>query len=273
MKVVKAVYFSPTGGTEKVVRAIAEKVAATLNLPCAQEDFTLPSRRENPLVFEKGDIVVLGTPVYAGRVPNVLLKYLQSMQGAGATGLPVAVFGNRNYDDALIELRDLMEKVGIRTVAAAAFSAEHAFSKVLGAHRPDEQDLREAENFACLAAEKITACGGNLPQTPVAVEGTPFPYRGYYQPRDRYGASINILKVKPLVNSRCTNCKTCADVCPMGSISRENVREYTGICIKCGACIKKCPRQARYYDDAGYLYHQHKLEDLYAFRTEPSLFL
>ena len=274
MKTVRAVYFSATGTTRRVVCAIADKLAGQLGLPCVQVDFTLPAARTEPLVFGSGDIVVLGTPVYAGRVPNVLLKYLQTMHGVGAVGVPVTVFGNRNYDDALIELRDLMENAGIRTIAAAAFVGEHAFSRVLGACRPDAEDLAEAERFALSVAEKIAAMGQNgLPKSPVPVEGTPFPYRGYYQPRDRHGAAINILKVKPVVNDRCTDCKRCADLCPMGSISRENVREYTGICIKCGACIKGCPENARYYEDAGYLYHQHELEELYARRAEPSLFL
>ena len=274
MKTVRAVYFSATGTTRRVVCAIAEKLAETLGLPYVQVDFTLPAARVEPLVFGSEDIVVLGTPVYAGRVPNVLLKYLQTMRGAGAVGIPVTVFGNRHYDDALIELRDLMENAGIRTVAAAAFVGEHAFSRVLGACRPDAEDLAVAERFALSVAEKIAAIRQNgLPNSPVQVEGTPFPYRGYYQPHDRHGVAINILKVKPSVNERCTNCKRCAELCPMGSISRENVREYTGICIKCGACIKGCPENARHYEDQGYLYHQHELEALYTRRAEPVLFL
>lgn len=274
MKTVRAVYFSATGTTRRVVCAIAEKLAGQLGLPCVQMDFTLPSARVNPLVFDSGDLVVLGIPVYAGRVPNVLLKYLQTMRGAGAAGIPVTVFGNRNYDDALIELRDFMENAGIRTVAAAAFVGEHAFSRVLGACRPDAEDLAMAERFALSVAEKISGISkSGLPESPVFVEGTPFPYRGYYQPRDRHGVAINILKVKPLVNKKCTDCKRCAELCPMGSISRENVREYTGICIKCGACIKGCPQNARYYEDQGYLYHQHELEEIYARRAEPTLFL
>lgn len=274
MKTVRAVYFSATGTTRRVVCAIAEKLAGQLGLPCVQMDFTLPSARVNPLVFDSGDLVVLGIPVYAGRVPNVLLKYLQTMRGAGAAGIPVTVFGNRNYDDALIELRDFMENAGIRTVAAAAFVGEHAFSRVLGACRPDAEDLAVAERFALSVVEKISGISNSgLPESPVFVEGTPFPYRGYYQPRDRHGVAINILKVKPLVNEKCTDCKRCAELCPMGSISRENVREYTGICIKCGACIKGCPQNARYYEDQGYLYHQHELEEIYARRAEPTLFL
>ncbi|MDE7101420.1 MAG: ferredoxin, partial [Bacteroidales bacterium] len=137
MKTVRAVYFSATGTTRRVVCAIAEKLSEKLGLPYVQMDFTLPAARVEPLVFGSGDIVVLGTPVYAGRVPNVLLKYLQTLRGAEAVGVPVTVFGNRHYDDALIELRDLMENAGIRTVAAAAFVGEQAFSRVLVAGRPD----------------------------------------------------------------------------------------------------------------------------------------
>ena len=108
---------------------------------------------------------------------------------------------------------------------------------------------------------------------PVPVNGTPKPYRGYYQPRDRRGNPINILKVKPLTKDTCTNCLLCAKICPMGSISFDNVREYTGICIKCGACVKQCPAGAKYYDDEGYLYHRRELEEGFKRRAEPALFL
>jgi ferredoxin len=59
----------------------------------------------------------------------------------------------------------------------------------------------------------------------------------------------------------------------MGSISFDNVREYTGICIRCGACVKKCPQQARYYDDPEYLYHKRELEETLTRRAEPELFV
>ncbi len=274
MKKVKAVYFSPTDTTGKVVCRIASRWAELLGLSCGQVDFTLPSGRVRPLVFAADELVVLGTPVYAGRVPNVLLKYLQTMRAEQTMGVPVVVYGNRNYDDALMELRDLMENAGIRTIGAAAFIGEHAFSRVLAAQRPDSEDMAKMDAFAMRLAQKTASLKENgLPSDPVAVKGEPFPYRGYYQPRDRYGLAVNILKVKPLVNEKCTDCKRCAEVCPMGSIMRGNVREYSGICIKCGACIKKCPEGARYYLDEGYLYHQHELEVMYARRAEPESFL
>lgn len=272
-KKVWAVYFSATDTTKKIVLTIADEAARLLGAEREDYDFTLPRMRENGFAAGKDDLVIFGTPVYAGRVPNVLLKYLATIQGNGALAVPVVLFGNRNFDDGLIELRDILENTGFHTVAAAAFVGEHSFSKTLAAGRPDADDMKEALAFAGKVAEKVKGLPEGEAPAPVEVEGVPHPYRGYYQPRDRKGVSIDIRKVKSLVSDACDDCKICADVCPMGSISRENVREYTGICIKCGACIKKCPKQARYYEDEGYLYHQHELEEGYTRRAAISLFL
>ena len=272
-KKVCAVYFSATDTTKKTVLTIADEAARLLGAEREDYDFTLPGMRENGFAAGKDDLVIFGTPVYAGRVPNVLLKYLATIQGNGALAVPVVLFGNRNFDDGLIELRDILENTGFHTVAAAAFVGEHSFSKALAAGRPDADDMKEALAFAGKVAEKVKGLPEGEVPAPVEVEGVPHPYRGYYQPRDRKGVSIDIRKVKSLVSDACDDCKICADVCPMGSISHENVREYTGICIKCGACIKKCPKQARYYEDEGYLYHQHELEEGYTRRAAISLFL
>lgn len=267
---VKAVFFSATGTTEKIVKRIAETAAQQLNLPLESVDFTLPQSRTQPLEFCEQELVIFGTPVYAGRVPNVLLKFLATMQGNGAPCVPVVLFGNRNYDDALIELRDILQKTGFHPIAAAAFVGEHSFSRILAAGRPDAHDLSDADRFARQVAERVNS-DEELPL--IAVKGVPHPYRGYYQPRDRAGTPVDIRKVKPQTGPSCNDCKLCAEICPMGSISFENVREYTGICIKCGACIKKCPQGAKYYTDEGYLYHQHELEEGYSRRAQPELFL
>lgn len=267
---VKAVYFSATGTTEKVAKQIAQTTANILQVPCETVDFTLPKSRMQPLVFDGNDLVILGTPVYAGRVPNVLLKFLDTLQGNGAMAVPIVLFGNRDYDDALIELRDILHKTGFHPIAAAAFVAEHSFSRILAMGRPDAEDLSLAEHFAKQVAEKVRSGAAH---TLIPVKGIQYPYRGYYQPRDRKGTPVDIRKVKPLTGPTCNDCKLCAQICPMGSISHENVREYIGICIKCGACIKKCPQGAKYYTDEGYLYHQHELEDGLTRRAQPELFL
>lgn len=269
---VYAVYFSATDTTKKVVTTIAGYLAKRLGVRYETRDFTLPEARKTPLQFRPEDLIVFGTPVYAGRVPNVLLKYLATMEGNGALAVPIVVYGNRHYDDALIEARDLLEKARFHTIAAGAFIGEHSFSRILAKGRPDASDLELARDFARKVSESVVRLPDAALMEPVPVPGTPYPYRGYYQPRDRKGNPVDIRKVKPLTNDSCNGCKLCAKVCPMGSINPDNVREYVGICIKCGACIKKCPQHAKYYDDAGYLYHQHELEEGYPRRAEPALF-
>ena len=270
-----AMYFSPTGTTKKVVSELAKTIAENLNPDAAGNttglntvDFTLPEIRLKPASFSENEILILGVPVYAGRVPNILLKYLAGVTGSGTIAIPVVLYGNRNYDDALIELRDILDSNGFKVIAAGAFVGEHSFSKTLAQNRPDAEDMSAARQFALQIVEKLKS--PNL-QT-IDVYGNR-PYRKYYMPRDREGNPVDIRKVTPKTNSDCINCKLCVSVCPMGSINLDDPSKLEGICIKCGACIKQCPVQAKYYDDADYLRHKQELEIEFAERREPDLFI
>ena len=267
-----AVYFSGTGTTRRTVERIAGGIASRLNLPAESVDFSRPAVRQETLRFGEKDLVVFGTPVYAGRVPNVLLPFLRErIVGGGALAVPVVLFGNRNYDDALIELRNILAADGMHPIAAGAFVGEHSFSRVLGADRPNAEDEALMDEFAA----RVAALAAGLDAAPVksvAVRGQE-PLRPYYTPRDRAGNPINILKVKPKTDlSRCGGCGLCADLCPMGSIDPADVSAVRGICIKCCACVKGCPTGAKFFDDAGYLYHQHELEAQYARPAENEVF-
>ena len=272
--------FSPTGTTAKVVSVLSDTLSAKLDCPEVTFDFTRPASRQSFPVLTPDDLVIFGMPTYAGRLPNLMLKYLDTIQGNGALAVPVVTFGNRNFDNSLIELRDILEDKGFRTIAAAACSCEHSFSYKLGAGRPDPEDLNEISEFAGRILSKLAESDSqNHPDAvhiPVSVPGVPADqnHGGYYQPRDRHGNSIDIRKVKPLTDmEKCTQCGFCAEICPMGAIDPQDVSSVPGICIKCGACTKKCPAEAKYYDDPGYLYHKTELEEMYARRAENAFFL
>jgi len=266
--------FSPTGTTERVVSALASALSAKYSAADVfTYDFTLPSARESFPQLTSEDLVVFGMPTYAGRLPNLMVPYLkESAQGNGALAVPVVTFGNRNFDNSLIELRDILEDHSFHTIAAAACSCEHSFSYKLGAGRPDEADLAEIREFAGRIASKLVEIENQhtAVSAPVQVPGIPADqnHGGYYQPRDRHGIFIDIRKVKPLTDrTKCTDCGLCTEVCPMGAIDPADVSKVPGICIKCGACEKKCPEGAKYYDDPGYLYHKTELEEMYARRA------
>ena len=186
---VHAVWFSGTGTTEKTVRRIARRLADKLGSRYAEYSYTLPQSRQHSLTIPAGDLAVVGCPTYAGRVPNLLMPYLRDMvRGAGALAIPVVLFGNRNYDDSLMELDKLLTADGFTCVAGAAFVGEHSFSRTLGAGRPNVQDEAEMDAFADRVAAKLAA--GDT--TPAAVGGCD-PIRPYYTPRARQGSAAIVL--------------------------------------------------------------------------------
>lgn len=270
-KKIHTLYFSATGTTEKVVTEIANKISASWDQEAGVHhvNFTLPEARKNPISFADEDLVVVGVPVFAGRVPNVLLKYLNTIKGNGALAVSVVVYGNRNYDDALIELKDILESDGFKVVAGGAFIGEHSFSDTLAKNRPDEQDMVVVHRFAGQIYQKIAPW--DEIQT-VVVNGNR-PYRDYYKPKDQDGNPFDFRKIIPKTSDDCIDCKLCASVCPMGSIHAEEVSEIIGICIKCCACIKQCPVGAKYFDDERYLRHKEEIETTFASRREPEFFL
>ena len=271
IKTVWAVFFSGTGTTEKVTTNIAKTMAQALNADYRTFSFNLPKAREDELTFTSEDLVVLGTPVYAGRVPNLLLPYLQEkVKGNGTLGIPVVLYGNRNFDDGLMELKNVMVANGFHPVAAAAVVGEPSFSRILGAGRPDAEDMALVSELAEKAIEKVQALDA-APAEAVAVAGCD-PIRPYYTPRDRHGEPIrDFLKAKPETDAdKCVKCGLCARLCPMGSIDPADFSNVVGKCIKCCACVKKCPMGAKYFSHEGYLYHQHELEDQFAGRRAPT---
>ena len=265
-------YFSATDTTKKIVTGIASKISESIDrqMNIKDIDFTLPGARKEPISFTDQDLVVVGLPVYAGRVPNVLLKYLNTIKGNGALAVAVVVYGNRDYDDALIELKDILESHNFTVIAAGAFVGEHSFSKTLGANRPDERDMVILNDFANQIYSKLQA---QDTFRKIDVKGNK-PYKKYYVPKDENGEPVKDFRmITPNTNDDCIDCKLCAEVCPMGSINFDDVSQIDGICIKCCACIKKCPAQAKFFDDLNFLRHKHELELAFDRRSEPEIFI
>lgn len=269
---VSAFYFSATGTTKKITERLALEISAKGGqYPLDIIDITLPEARKKQYSFSAGDIVIVGVPVIAGRVPNVLLKFLNTVRGNSATAVAIVLYGNRNYDDALKELCDILEEDGFVVAAGCAFIGEHSFSDILAKSRPDEEDLKTADDFAAKIAAVINSTSVIHMTNDSGVKEKI--YRDYYKPRDREGNPVDFRKIVPKTGDACTDCKICAEVCPMGSIVYEDVSRLNGICIKCCACIKKCPAQAKYFDDENFIKHKRELEEENEARKLPELFL
>ena len=143
MNELKLVYFSPTGTTRKVIM----EAARSIDLKSTSHDFSVYKEKKPVLKFAENDFALFGIPVYYGRVPALFTEYLKGITGNGTPAALIATYGCRDYEDALLELKDIVEKNGFKVIAAAAFPAEHSLDPTIGARRPNKADLKTIAEY------------------------------------------------------------------------------------------------------------------------------
>ena len=232
----KLVYFSPTKTTESVLEGIAQGVEVEtvehLNL-------TPPDARTRAISEMHGELAIVGTPVYGGRIPFDAAQRLRRLKGNDTPAVVVAVYGNREYEDTLLELSDLVTEAGFIPVAGGAFIGEHSFDSEempIASGRPDDQDLKKATEFGKAIREKMqgTAAPDEMPSLKVPGD---FPYKKW----SKWPG------VAPTTReATCIRCEACISVCPTAAITmNETLITDTEACIVCCACTRACPTGAR----------------------------
>jgi ferredoxin len=264
MKSVRLIYFSPTGTTRTVLQAIADGIA-----PQAVEhlDITLIANRAGRVMQPDGALTLIGVPVYTGRVPIQAAKALRSIKATGAPAVIVVVYANRAYEDALLELKQIVDRNGFVTIAAAAFIGEHSFSTStipLASGRPDEEDRENARIFGKRVRERIERMNLTADaRLRLEVPGN-FPYRKRMSLRAAPGT----------MQALCLYCGRCGEVCPQNAItmSGNRLRTRRDRCILCCACVKACPTGARQINNKKISQVIEKLISWCRDRKEPEFF-
>lgn len=222
--------FSPTGGTKKVSEILAEGLAdgaeqgTWIDLTDRTADFSA-------CAFQREDAVVIAVPSYGGRVPVVAAERIRQVKGNGAQCVLLCVYGNRAYEDTLVELSDTAEEAGFRPVAAVAAVAEHSILRQYAAGRPDKGDEEQLKDFAEKIGARLKEEGEKaLPAIP-----------GNRPYKKASGAGM-----VPKAGEDCTACGSCRRSCPVGAIPQEDPRTADAAkCISCMRCLSVCPRSAR----------------------------
>jgi len=229
------VYFSARGTT----KACADCVAENLKQETAAYNWLYPTDRV-ALELGETDVLLFSMPVYAGVIPYFCAELTALLHGNGTPAIICAVYGNRHYDHALLQMQDLLSACGFRVMAAGAFVAAHSIFPKAAAGRPDAEDRKAMAEFgsACAARLANGFDGGTL-----VLPGDPA-----YDP-----AVFKRAHFQPAPDESCVGCGVCADLCPRGAIDREDVRKVEADrCLSCGACVEACPTGARNYRGDAY---------------------
>lgn len=219
MKTYKII-FSPTGGTAKVADAVTKNWTDVETIDLTGSIFKTS--------LEGDACALIAMPSFGGLAPQLALDRLAKIDANHAKCVIVAVYGNRAYEDTLIQMKDYAEKAGFEVMAAVSAVAEHSIIHAFAAGRPDKKDCVQLCGFGDQVLEKAKSGSGNID-----VPGN--------RPYKKAGAGM-----VPKAGKACTGCGLCAEKCPAGAISAANPRMTDKKkCIGCMRCVSVCPAEAR----------------------------
>ncbi len=253
---ITTVFYSPTKTSGKVAKAISFGTGVE---QYEEIDLTFDNSTE-PIII-KDSIVVISAPVYSGRIAPVALERIKRLQGINSPAIIAAVYGNRDYDDALVELYDAVVENGFTVLSAGAFIGEHSFSREgmpIAQNRPDADDLSIAERFGSDSLAKLRS--------------TVIPEKLHIKGNRPYCIPDPLPTIAPVCGDWCQADGMCIDVCSTEAIYFDDdgkISTDAAKCTLCCACVKACPNSARIFDTP----FTKMLHDLCKERREPEIFL
>lgn len=218
------IYLSPTGGTKRVADFVSKQFENTQSI-----DISLPIESYQ---FNKSDLCIISVPSFAGRVPAIAVERLQQIKGNNTPVVLIVTYGNRAYDDTLIELKDIMENQGFKCIGAMAIVTQHAIVNQYGKGKPTQEDLNEIKDFTKVIKQRLHQ------SALINVPGNR-PYK------DAHPSAMH-----PQTSNQCIQCGLCARKCPTQAISIDDSKnaDYDK-CISCMRCVSICPVHAKACDE------------------------
>lgn len=245
------IYFSATDTTRKYVKAFSEALCRPIDINInLADDLSI----EMPEISQN-DIVVVASPVYGGRIPHQVSSKLKELTGRYAKAVAMVVYGNRDYDDALLELTDILKEANFDILGAGAFIGQHSIFPKVAASRPDDQDIAQLNYFAGECKRIMQTDTEGCPD----VKGK--------RPYKKAGG----VPLHPSGDSeKCNRCGKCVAYCPVKAISSETPCLTDGSrCVSCGRCIKICPKHTRRYSGIKYKLIEAIFTGAFSKRKEP----
>ncbi len=243
------IYFSATNNSKKVVNEFSNRFNII-------KEYNLADKLSIDIKFKEEDITVFGVPSFGGRVPNIALDRLKDIDGNNSLAVLIVTYGNRDYEDTLIELFDFLKERHFRIIALISFVCRHSIINEFARFRPNTKDLNELDYFSQKVIAKIRNNNFSEPSVPGKR-----PYK-----------ELKVAKLEILVNDNCNKCNYCETICLTNAIiSYKNIDKNK--CISCMRCVNACPNNARYVETKVKENLKNKIKDDCLIEKENELFI
>lgn len=251
---IREIVFSCAGTTKKVADAIASEFGGEVeSINLTSQDFAVLE------ISGEDNIFLFAVPVWGGRVPALAMDRLREIKGNGRNAIAVVVYGNRDYDDALLELCDTLSEQGFKVIAAAAFIAEHCIFPTVATNRPDEIDAVAISRFVQDCKNAIAT--GNILDLSKVKGNRPYKKTG--------GVPLH----PQTDREKCVKCHVCVTSCPYDAIHPDSLETNNDKCSSCCHCISVCTQGARRFSGIMYKTVKFGFEKMCSRRREPEIFV
>lgn len=249
---VTKIFFSPSGTTKQVVSQIAS------NFEGSGDEYDLLNF-DSTKEFGADDLVIIGLPIFAGRLPKTASERLSKLKGNNTPAIAVANYGNANVGDALLELRDILDENNFNIIGAGTTISHHSIFSNVAVGRPDESDIKKINEFSEKCKAKLKSGETDAIEIPGETQGIE-------------------LKQLPFIIScdemLCAFCYDCVSICPEKAIPDDDpIDTDLDLCSRCTACISICPEDARSFTGEAFETKKPAFEEANSERKEPEFFL
>lgn len=221
---VNVLVFSPTGNSELVALTVASELSEKVNVVDLTKTHLMAE------TFDPKDPMVIAGPVFGGRLPSLMVERLKSFSLNGVKAITLVTYGNRAFEDALLELNNTVSELGGVPVASAAVVARHSMVPTVAQNRPSEVDLTNLKAFARMAKKKLSQADFDALKVPGV-----FPYRSWTKS-----------PLTPIIDENCVKCGQCVRLCPVGAIDPNDPSKVDAEkCILCMRCVFVCSQKSR----------------------------
>lgn len=234
------IYFSQTGNTLKIAKAITEEFQKHNN------DVICSSIRAstNKLIIDS-DIIGIGSPTFECHAPTPVKNFIKSLPNLSGKHSFVFATSAGAAGNILSDMKILLTQKNSVVLNSFLSPGEmyHPAPCIKGKSKghPNIHDLNNAKNFVSTILNQIK---NQSNQKSIGLQ----PKLGFYNIVGKitnFDSLIRILVPKPKCDhNKCINCNKCIHECPMNTIAKKSKRIIGNKCIRCYHCISACPQKS-----------------------------